>query len=182
MKDYDEFEGVPVKLHKKFKVTNKYKEYGRTKSIVIQTIYLIAAILWLLLVFYLNLYQVCGYGVLILIIPLVVFGIAYTNSNRLTIETEEDMFKANFLSLGLLIMIPLLSWLSKEYQGERDKFVCVIIIALIMTMLSLIDVWVRKRWISAVKHIKSIFQTLALTLVIYALYIFYAGRHKDELF
>ena len=45
-------------------------------------------------------------------------------------------------------------------------------IALVLIMLSLIDVWVRKDHIILEKHLRSIFQTAALSLLAYALYIY----------
>jgi hypothetical protein len=50
------------------------------------------------------------------------------------------------------------------------------ILAIMLSMISLIDVWVEPKWLSIVKHIKSILQTASLALLIYALYMFYVGR------
>ena len=174
--DYQD-ENIPTQISKKpCKVTNKYKEYGRKKTAITQSVYIAASLVWIFILYYLCLYQTDLIGLLILFIPILAFAIAYANAGALTIEVEEDMFKANFLSLGLLILLPLLTWIGKDFEGDKSKFVCVIILALIFTMLSLIDIWVRRRWFSIVKHIKSVFQTLALTLIIYSLYSYYAQK------
>ena len=86
------------------------------------------------------------------------------------------VFQSNYFAFGLLIVVPLLTWLSKDYVGNRQKFINILIAALILAMLGLLDVWVTKKWLSTVKHTKSVLQTMSLILIIYALYIYYLHR------
>ena len=163
-------------LSKKIERIDRHKCYGRRKTLYVQLIYLYAVVFWLFLVFYLQAYRVDQIGGLILFIPIFTFGIGFLNASALTVEVEEDMFKANFLSIGLLIVLPLLTWMNRDYTGDRKKFIAILIGAIIFTMLSLVDIWVRKKWVTLVKHLKSVFQTFSLTLLILGLYLYYSNR------
>lgn len=155
---------------------NKYKKYGRNKTRTIQLTYIIASILWILLIAVTGLYQTTLLGYLILTIPLCVFGFGFINAQHLTVEVEENVFTANSLSIGLLILLPLLTEVDKSFNKNKKIFTRAMIIAVVLAMFSLIDVWVQPKMLSVTKHIKSILQTLALTLLVYALYMYYAGR------
>jgi hypothetical protein len=91
----------------------------------------------------------------------------------ITKEEEEELYRANYLSIGLIVVLPLLVWMNKEYKGNKKKFVGIIVIAIIFTLLAMIDIWVSRPWISLLFHIQGIFETYALVLLIYALYDFH---------
>lgn len=157
----------------------KVKNYGTRKTRLVQGLYLVASVLWLALCYLLRLFHTNFIGLLILLIPLAVFAFGFISSSSLSIEVEDDMFKSNYLSVGLLVMFPLLIWCTNDYKGDigkRAQFITIIIVALVLTMLSLIDIWVSKKWITLVKHVKSILQTSSLTLIIFALYHYYLER------
>jgi len=157
----------------------KKKPYGTRKTRAVQSLYVISALLWIALILLLGLYRTDRAGILILSLPLFVFAFGFINSGSLSVEVEEDMSKANYLSIGLLVVLPLLTYLNNDYKGSAEKrrhFMTIIIVALILTMLSLVDIWVKKKWITLMKHIKSILQTASLTLIIFALYIYYVDR------
>lgn len=63
--------------------------------------------------------------------------------------------------------------MNKEYTGDKRLFIQIVVFAIILNMASMFDVWVTKNWLSVVMHFKSGLQTAALTLVIYALYMYY---------
>jgi hypothetical protein len=79
------------------------------------------------------------------------------------------MFAANFLTIGLLLALPLLNWTSKGYNGCKKTFTLIIILAITFSILSMYDIWVPKKWLSVYKHGRSCLQTLSLTLVIFGL-------------
>lgn len=150
----------------------RIKPYGRRKTLYSRYVYLMAAILWLIFVICLNLVPPNWIGILLILLPLFIFGVAFYYSSDLTIEVEDEMFKINHLSLGLVIVLSLFTWISKDYQGEKGTFVSLLIIAIILSLLAVIDVWIKKKWLSLVKQIKSCFQILSIFLLIYALYLF----------
>lgn len=151
----------------------KHEYYGPKKVRNIRILYILACVAWTILIFSIGLYETKLGGFIILAIPYFVFFSGYYEANLLTPEVEDDNFQSNYLSIGLLIVLPLLTFINGSFKGNRNKFVAIMILALILTMLSLVDVWVPEHYISYVRHVKSIFQTLSIILLIYALYMFY---------
>lgn len=140
--------------------------------------YLFASVLWIAL---LSALQVTRYlrdtlFAWIAMFPLIVFTIAFASAENLETETEQTLMKYNTLTLGLVIVLPLLTWISDRFSGkgiQRKQYVGILITALVFGMLALVDVWVPQRWMSLETHIRSTLQTMALGLLIIALYLFY---------
>ena len=108
-----------------------------------------------------------------ILLPLVVFAINYANLNNITYETENQMFKGNFLSFGFLITVILLNWNSPLGSQDKSKFFRLLVVAFILLMVSLVDVWVDDKSMSVIKHIKTSLHTVSLTLLALALYLYY---------
>ncbi len=142
----------------------------------IRMIYVIAIIIWTMIILIFQLYETDLIGWLLLAIPFVIFLIGYASASQVTIDVEEDVYKYNYLSVGLLIVLPLITYLNRDYTGcniRKQRFTSVLVLSLIIILLSMIDVWIPRRWISTIRHLKSTLQTMALTLLMYALYTFY---------
>lgn len=141
----------------------------------IRNVYAVSLLVWVILVIFLGLVRsamsVLDY--LILLIPVAIFIFGIINASGITTEVEDSVFEADFLSLGLVIVLPLLAWISRDYGGNRQFFIRVIVTALILSMLSLLDIWMSARMLFIAKHSKSALQTMAITLLIYALYTYY---------
>jgi hypothetical protein len=155
---------------------NKYARYTPEKSLTIQITYIISVLAWIFLIYITGLYETSLLGLLILAIPIFVFGFGFVSARHLTVEVEESLFSANSLSIGLVILLPLLTELDKTYNKNKQLFTRAILIAIVLAMFSLLDVWVQPKYLSITRHIKSILQTMSLTLLIYALYSYYMGR------
>jgi hypothetical protein len=143
--------------------------------------YIIGIILWILLVifFCISSIKINALGYVILFIPIVIFAIGAYNSNKITYDVEDSVFNADYLSLGLIITLPLLAWVSKDYPGDRTWLITIAILAIVLSLFSMIDIWVTRRWMSVVKHSKSILQTMSLILIIYALYVYYLSKPQN---
>jgi hypothetical protein len=135
-------------------------------------------------VFFLGLFYSGPIGWLLLIIPLVVYGIGFAQAQYHTPELEDDMFLGNFLSFGFLTTVILINWTK---VGDKRKFFKILMLALILILLSLIDVWVKKKYQILVKHVRTILQTAALILLGYVLYLYYfelvchqKGTHNQD--
>lgn len=145
------------------------------KVIYLQLIYVVAILFWIFLLAILELYKTDILGAVILAIPFVIFIFGYYNSHVITKDVEDNVFQANYLSIGLLIMLPLMTWINRDYQGDKRRFTSILVLALILIMVSLLDVWVATEWLPIVKHCKSVLQTTALVMLIYALYTYYVA-------
>ncbi len=154
-------------------VSHHEKTYSDNIIMTIRIVYIVMAVFWVLIVYLLALYQIDWLGYIFLIVPFVVFFINYINAGAVDPATEVEIFQANYLSIGLIIVLPLLSWMNKEHPGDKKKFMSIMVVALVLIMLSMVDVWVSRQWLSVLRHIQSGFQTIALVLLIYAIYYFY---------
>jgi hypothetical protein len=142
-------------------------------------LYIIGTIIYLLVIFFLKLYQkndVISWCVLA--IPIIIFGFGIANREYLTKELEDNLFVSSFFTIGILVSIPIFQSMSKDFSGEKRKFICILVTALILSLLAMMDLWVRENHISLLKHAKSVFQTISMTLVIYAMYTFYRDSNK----
>jgi len=174
----DDYEYLIVRAQKESQEEqrSRYKGYGKRKFRAVQTLYLISALLWVALVLMLNLYRTSCGGYFILLAPLVIFFIGFANTGGVSARTEESMLTTNYISVALLVVLPLLAWGTTNYAtdsaGRRD-FITTIVVALVLAMLSLVNIWVPQKWFPLVRHIKSVLQTMSLTLIIFALYNYY---------
>lgn len=149
----------------------KKTTYCKKSVINIQVAYIIASIIWIVIIFIFGLFRTNIWGWIILCIPLIVFGINYVNLTCITEEIEGEMLKGNFLSFAFLITVILINWSKIE---DKSKYFKILLLALILLMLSLVDFWVKPENMSLVRHIRTIFNTSALILLIFALYLFYS--------
>ena len=145
----------------------------------VRIIYIVAIVVWIMIIFCMGLYNSDVIGLLIICIPVVLFIIAFKNANVITKDVEDSIFKTNYPSIGILITIPLLAWLSRSYDGDKSWFSCILIVSIMLVIASLFDVWVSGEWLRVVQHGTSILQTIALTLIIYAVYTFYLATPHD---
>lgn len=164
--------------HEPFKLTKKYSE---RKYQTIQWMYLIFIIFWGLLVWLLNLKPNGFLGWIILLIPVVFYSLGYFNAPSLTVEVEEKTYSVTFISLALLVVIPLVAWVNTNFHGNKWYLCRILVVAVILALISLIDIWVRPKWVSFVRHFKSALQTASLTLLVFALYTYYMGQGSNSL-
>ena len=144
-------------LYRKKELTELKKKSHNEKIVYyIRLVYIAGLVLWFAILHYLKLYKPDGYAILILCIPIVSFIIGFSNASSLTGEIEDELFKSNYLSVGLLLVLPLLTWINKDYKGDKKRFTKILVLAIITTMLSMIDLWLSEEYLSIIKHAKSI--------------------------
>lgn len=154
--------------------TRKHKPYGARKKDVLFSVYLVAILLWGILLAYLQ-PETDFLGWIILIIPILVFLIATLSLDSISATVESNVFQFNSLSVGLLIIMPLLTFITRDFKGNQRLMVQIVLLAITFGLISMIDVWIAEKWITAIRHIKSVFQTVSLTLVLFALYLYYSS-------
>lgn len=154
------------------------KKYSASKARAVKLVYCVAIIFWLLLIYFLELYKTSGLGFFILLIPLFFYALAAYNAKSLTVEVEDKTYAVSYISISLLIVIPLVAWVDKNYRGDTWYMSKIIVVAVVLALISLIDIWVRPKWISLVRHIKSALQTASLSLLVFTLFAYYNGQHQ----
>jgi hypothetical protein len=156
------------------KSKHKNCKYKPNTIFWIRVIYVIAIVLWLFLIIYTKFYTLKA--AFILSIPFIIFTISMINASELSTEVEDYMFAANFLTIGLLLALPLLNWTSKGYSGDKNLFTLIIVLAITLSIISMYDFWIPKKWLSVYKHYRSCLETLSLTLVIFGLIEYFLCR------
>lgn len=148
------------------------KHYAPHTCATIQYMYMVAAIIWMVLIYSISFWKSGPFGWLFLIIPLFIYGINLANVNKHTVDVEDDMFQGNFLSFGYLVVLFIINW---EKVKEKRRLLTILAIALVLILFSMYDLWLPKRKIIYVKHFRSICIVAALSLLAYALFIYYEG-------
>lgn len=155
-------------------------KYTPQTVVNVQYVYILAAIMWIIILFGILIYwrkkNETGsnnglVGILILILPLLAYGVSFNNIKSVTREQEQSHWKGDYLtfaSVAVLILINLSNTLDKE------KSYRIIMGAFLLLMLSLLGVWTRPEDQPVVIHIRGAFQTAGLSLLAYALYNAYA--------
>lgn len=168
----DTFETIFENKKGKFQPSGKYSYQVEDDTVfILQMYYIFISLLWLLLISYFNLWD--EKLSFILFLPLVAFFFTFLYLEHISVYVEESMLQSNYLSLGLILALPMLSWMLKEYNGNRKHFITVIVLALVLSLLTFVDIWVPENRISVYRHIRSSFQVMSVSLFIYALCAFY---------
>lgn len=139
----------------------------------IQWIYILAGIVWLILVYVLGLLKPDIIVLLILLIPIIVYAINFVSISEHLCLIENQMFKGNFLYFAFITAIILINWNKDINSTEKHDLFKIVIIALILLMLSMVDVWLDPKQFAIVKHVRTTLHTASLTLLALALYMFY---------
>ena len=157
----------------------KKKPKSPRPSFYIRILYILAIIVWIIIILALSLHHnndvVCW---LILAIPIVIFAFGAINAYHITADLE-DSFMSSSLSLGLLIVIPLMTFINRDYKGDRQRFIAILVFAIIVSMASMIDIYVTPAWLPLTKHFRSIMQTYSIVLIVYALYSYYLEQPQS---
>lgn len=141
---------------------------------IVWLIYLIFIVIWIAIIVWGGFYRSDPFVILILAIPILVFSINLYNTSHHTSAVASTMLKSNVLSFLFLSVSILVNWFG---SGERKRIFRALIISVFFILVSLLDIWVSEDKLIYVVHIKTALQTIALTLLIYALYI----RFRDNL-
>ena len=140
----------------------------------IRLVYILAIIVWTGIIFAFGFHRMKAK--FLLLIPYILFGIAIFNACKLETKVERVMFQTTFLSVGLILAIPLLTWTSQDYKGDKKQFVNIIIMSVVFSSFSMYDLWVSRKWLPLYYHIRSSFQVIGLTLLVFGLIEYFLCR------
>jgi len=132
--------------------------------------YILAIIIWIIIIWALRLYRADIFGWIIILIPFVVFIINYSNLDKETHDIDPFLKNDNLLAFSFLVVILIINW---DKATNNNGFLTIVILGLILIMLSMVDIWVTKNRVYLSMHIRSIFQTMGLILLTYSLYLYY---------
>ena len=134
-------------------------------------IYLAFVIFWLILIIYLQLYKEDSIVLGLMCIPIILFIYTYSTLDQVEREIENQIFQANYLSISLLVVLPLFFNLTRatKFTGPLK----LVIIAIIFILLGLVDMWLPIKLVPFARHFKSCLETIGLLLLVIAVYMFY---------
>jgi hypothetical protein len=109
-------------------------------------------------------------GYLILSIPIFVFALGFLSVKRMNNDTHHIMryFKGEIHQFVILFVGILIGGRSYGVSPVVDHL---ILIAAALILLTLIDIWVYEKHLLMSSIVKSILQTVAVTLLVYVLYV-----------
>ena len=145
----------------------------------VKYIYIIAIVLWIFLIYILELYNTDNIGMLILFIPILVYLISMTYFEGCDTNIENEVFQYDVFVFGVAVITLIIS---SRYTYYSSFFYKLLFVGVLLTALSTIDFWISKHNLILVKHIRSILQTAAVIIFIYIFYSVYFVSTKNNPF
>jgi len=138
-------------------------------------IYLILVLIWIALIICMKLYDTTWVGLVILLIPIIIFGIAtfYGDEHLVSNHTLND--DDDFLTIGIILLLPLLTYFDKDFT-DKGRFMSIVIVSLFLFLLSVIPMWIPVRFAKYVKILRTSIQSIAVTLLLYVIHLYYTHR------
>ncbi len=138
---------------------------------ILQFIYIAAIFLWIFLILIFKISLKDTIGLLLLAVPIIIFLLSFVNVARITVETESKLFNVTYLSIGVFVIIPMVT----NEKFSTSQIMKISTMAMILAVFSLLDVWVPPDWVTIIRHVRSILQISSLSLIVYALYLLFTG-------
>jgi hypothetical protein len=156
--------------------------YTGSQTTLIGAVYVGAAIVWIGLVHKFKLIKQSKnfMGLILLLIPLLMFTLAIVIRKKITEKVEDFMSRANMLTLGLLIALPLFNWVKGTNKSLEGSYTQLVATGVIASMLSIMDVWVSEEHLPVVKHIKSALETISIGVLMFAMFMFYLDSSSSK--
>ena len=142
----------------------------------VRIMYIIAIIIWILLVIYLELYITDFIGTCILFIPIIYYLISMFYFNKCNPKIEDEIFQYDLLAFGVVIITVFISYRYAEYSNFFYKL---IFVGIFLLGVSMLDLWIPKNELVLAKNFRSILQTAATVIFIYLFYTFYYISYYD---
>lgn len=142
-----------------------------TSTQISRWIYVVAAILWLVIILVLDL-ELGPVSLIILAIPFIVFAINWYLVPKEETPDFAPVCNSDLIAFAVLITAIMLNW-NSSIITDKSKFFKPIVAAFILMMLSLVDFWLDVRYARILKYTTGALQTMAVALITYSLYSYY---------
>lgn len=136
----------------------------------IRAVFTFFTFLWILLVAMNGLYN--SFAAMILFLPLGYYFIGFFNAEYICDnEVANDIFAVTFINTGLLLSLPIITYLNKENSDSKINHV--VYLAMVLILLSYPHVWASLDTRLIYKVGRSCLETMAITLYIFILTTFF---------
>jgi hypothetical protein len=148
--------------------------YSHDKCNLIVYIYVACFLIWTYVIYIFKLFRYKAWPVLM--IPYIAFIISLLSISKITEDQDTNMTKASYLSMGVVLMIPVINWITNEIPQYSSLITGIFIMSLCFSLVTFIDIWLPRDYMSLYYHFRSTFQVMSVTLLIYSLTIFFMHR------
>ncbi len=148
--------------------------YSKDDVRKIRTIYIIFTIIWIILIFILDIPRKSFLILVLLTVPVILALVAYNNVPYMHKECENLALKTNTVTIMIVSAAIISQW--KPFGGQevnKHQFYKLLTAAFIILMLSVLDVWVPEADRTVVIHAKVSLQGIAIVILIIAIYSFF---------
>ena len=164
-----------VNIHdNSYKSSKKCRYNPKQLTFYSRAVFVMFTFIWILIVAMNKFYNDTASYVLLL--PFAFFLLGFMNADEICDdELENDIFSTSFITIGIVVSIPLLGYFNRDKEGniKDKKSTHAIFIAMITTLLTYLQIWVDKRYRHVCKVIRSCLETIAITLYIYAIILYF---------
>jgi len=159
---------------KKCKCSQKDKKcFSRDNVTLVRFIYAFAIVFWIWFLCYLNIWNhMCldVMAVFLLVLPIFILSFNAYHISKTKVKDEKYLMKGNVLYIAFIAIGIFINW--KRFEMKTPLlFYKIIYASLIMLALSVLDFYYEDFMVCIC--LKTIFQTLAVTLLLLALYVYY---------
>lgn len=156
----------------------KYKKhqeccFSDEHMFLIRLIYTLAILFWIFFLYYLGIgeYFKCNFlGIFLLALPIIIFLFNVYHIRKIKYSFEKYLMRGNVLYVAFIAIGIFMNWETFKMKTPL-LFYKIIYASLIMLALSVLDFWYEDFMICI--YLKTVFQTLAVTLLLLALYLYY---------
>jgi len=146
---------------------------GECNKTAIVIAYIVALVLWTAIIFYFRIGFHNPIAIAIIIIPYIIFlsAIYFIPTDDVFCDLREN----SFFAIGLVAVLPLITWYSQYYNEDKQRFITISITAVFVSMLALFEFCLPRKYICLLEHVRSILQTIGIVLLIYVIAEFLAS-------
>lgn len=137
---------------------------------IIYIIYFLAIIFWIFLIVVLKLNEKNKISRILIVLVFLSCFSAIIFASQLSGLVEQQVFKSNYLALGIILLVPLIIATGKDRSVQGDKFLTISVASLVLSLISFVPYWLPERYLFIAIHIQSVLQTFSIILIAYSLY------------
>lgn len=142
---------------------------------LIRCAYIFGIFLWIAILCFINVTIDNGFDIILVCLPFILFIIGFHSAGRISPFAESIILRREAAGNIVIIIFPILVWATARVH-HTTQFLLLVLMAVGLSIISLVDVWVTERYLSLTRHLRSICQVLSITLALLALVQYYQDR------
>ena len=165
-------------LYQEGEDSNEGPTLSECNKMVIVVAYILAIIIWTLILVTFRIGFDSPISIVVIVIPYLIFvsAIMFVPTDTVFCDLREN----TFFAIGLVAILPLVTWYSQHYIGDKQRFITLAIMAVFVSMIALYEFCLPRPYICLLEHVRSILQTVGITLLIYVIAEFLVSIASGE--